>query len=189
MDKRYNNKNEITENEKINNTITPIFTNKSDIQGESEINISEYNNEKKENKERNQIKYTSYHVYEMIGRKCPSCCKTRKFKEKESLINQSHKILNNKLDIFLYVRNTLLFDSINRIYLEYPEMINFLSRPIIHLNKREEEKDKIEFYENSDKLGFDSLYERIKKLSKKSEKSKIEKNLIFLLKQQLNEVK
>ena len=174
----------------------PIYTKinsiKNYIPGDSETNITEYNNEKKENKEKNVknlINYKSYHIYEMIGAKFPSCCKTKKFRGKESLIDQSYQILDNKLDIFLYIRNMLLFDSINQIYLENPCIIDFLSRPIIYLNKKEEKKDKKEFYEDSDELDIDILYERIKKLYIKPEKTKIEQNLIFLLKQHLNDVK
>ena len=57
------------------------------------------------------------------------------------------------------------------------------------MNKEEENIDKKEFYEDSNELDFDILYERIKKLTEKLEKTKIEQNLIFLLKQQLNEIK
>ena len=111
---------------------------------EIDSNFSEINNQKKDNK---LIKYTSYSMYEMIREKLPSFCKTKKFKSKESLIKKSHNILDSKLDIFLYIRNMLLFDSINQIYLENKSIINFLSRPIIYLNKSEEKqkegKDKV----------------------------------------------
>ena len=126
----------------------------------------------------------------MIGANfIPSCCKTQKFKNKENLINQSQKILDNKLDIFLYIRNTLLFDSINKIYLENPFIIDFLSRPLIYMNEKEEKKIKKDFYEDSNELNFDILFERILKLYHKSEKTKIDQNLIFSLKQQLKEIK
>ena len=193
IDTKFNEKNDKIENEKIDNTIVPIYTKinsiKNYIPGDSETNITEYNNEEKENKEKNLINFKSYHIYEMIGAKFPSCCKTKKFRGKESLIDQSYQILDNKLDIFLYIRNMLLFDSINQIYLENPCIIDFLSRPIIYLNKKEEKKDKKEFYEDSNELNFDILYERIQKLCIKPEKTKIEQNLIFLLKHKLNEVK
>ena len=194
-----NDKNDKTENEKLDNTILPIYSKTNPIKNmknylprESEINIAECNNETKENKEKNEsnlIKYTSYYMHEMIGAIIPSCCKTQKFKFKESLIKQSYKIFENKLDIFLYIRNMFLFESINQIYLDNPCIIDFLSRPIIYLNKKEEAKFKKDIYKVSNELNFDILFERILKLYKKTEKTKIEQNLIFLLKQQLNEVK
>ena len=135
------------------------------------------------------INFTSYYLYEKIVSKLPSFCKTKKFQDKENLVNQSFRILKDKLDIVLYIRNMILFDSINQIYLENPYIIDFLSRPIIYLNKKEEKKVKKEFYENSDELDIDILYERIRKLILKPEKTKIEQNIIFLLKEQLNELK
>ena len=72
-----------------------------------------------------------------------------------------------------------LFDSINKIYLDNPCIIDFLSRTIIYLNKKEDKTIKNELYEYSNELNFDILFERILKLNKKPEKSKIEQNLIF----------
>jgi len=197
--KKNDDKNDKTEIEKNDITIGPIYpkTNplKSSISGDSEINIADINVEKKGKKEnknkksKNLIKLNSYYAYEMIGAKFPSCFKTKKFKSKEILINQSNKILENKLDILLYIRNMLLFDEISQIYLANSYIINFLSRPIIFLNEKKEKIDKKEFYEDSNELYFDILYERIKKLLVKPEKTKIEQNLIFLLKKKLNEVK
>ena len=146
-------------------------------------------NEKKEKKSKNLINFNSYHAYEMIGSKFPSCFKTKKFKSKESLINQSHNIIDNKLDIFLYIRNMLLFDAICQIYFDNSYIIDFLSRPIIFLNNKNGKLDKKGFYEVSNKVDFEILYERIKKLLQKPEKTNIEHNLIFLLKQQINEIK
>jgi hypothetical protein len=57
------------------------------------------------------------------------------------------------------------------------------------MNNKKEKIDKIDFYENSNDLNFDILYERIKKLIEKPEKKKIEQNINFLLKQKLNEIK
>jgi len=182
--------------EKTDNTMGPIYPKinpiKNSISVDSEINITEENlekNEKKEKKSKNLINFNSYHAYEMIGAKFPSCFKTKKFKSKESLINQSHNILDKKLDIFLYLRNMFLFDAISQIYLDNSYIIDFLSRPIIFLNNKNGKLDKKGFYEVSNKVDFEILYERIKKLLQKPEKTNIEHNLIFLLKQQLNEIK
>jgi hypothetical protein len=186
-------KNDKTEIEKTDITMGPICPKinplKNSISADSELNITETNSENKENKDKILINYNSYNAYEMIGAKFPSCFKTKRFKSKESLINQSHKILDNKLDIFLYIRNMLLFDEISQIYFDNSSIINFLSRPIIFMNNKKEKIDKIEFYENSNDLNFDILYERIKKLIEKPEKKKIEQNINFLLKQKLNEIK
>jgi hypothetical protein len=153
---------------------------------ETDSNPTEITNQSDEKK---LITYNSYSMYEMIKELLPSCCKTKDFEYKESLIRESHIILDSKLDIFLYIRNMLLFDAISQIYFDNSYIFNFLSRPIIFLNKKKEKIDKNELYEDSNELNFDILYERIQKLCIKPEKTKIEQNLIFLLKHKLNEVK
>ena len=179
------------------------------IQEETESDFTSVNDEKKEKK---LIKYTSYSMYEMIIETLPSFCKKKKFKYKESLIRQSHSILDSKLDIFLYIRNMLLFDSINQLYLENKSIINFLSRPIIYLNKDEEKENKKEkereeeeikeikedkkeeeivekeFYKYSYKLDSEDLFKRIQKLAKKPDKTDIEKKIIYFLKKKLKGV-
>lgn len=134
----------------------------------------------------------------MIKELLPSCCKTKDFEYKESLIRESHIILDSKLDIFLYIRNMLLFDSINKIYLENKNIINFLSRPIIYLNKSEEKGEEIEevedeqskkerivekeFYEYSYKMDLKDLINEMINLCKKPNKSDNEKDIILFLK-------
>ena len=144
-------------------------------------------------------------MYEMIKELLPSCCKTKNFEYKESLIMESRLILDSKLDIFLYIRNMLLFDSINKIYLENKSIINFLSRPIIYLNKSEEKEEEIEevedehskkerivekeFYKYSYKMNSKELINEMQNLCKKPDKSDNEKDIIFFLKKKLNGVK
>ena len=98
----------------------------------------------------------------------------------------------------------LLFDSINKIYLENKSIINFLSRPIIYLNKSEEKEEEIEevedehhkkeriiekeFYNYSYKLNSEDLINEIQNLCKKPDKSDNEKDIIFFLKKKLKGV-
>jgi len=155
-------------------------------------------------KEKKLIKYNSDNICEMIIQLLPSCCKTKNIEYKKNLIRESHIILDNKLDIFLYIRNMLLFDSINKIYLENKSIINFLSRPIIYLNKGEEKEEKIEeeedehnkkeriiekeFYKYSYELNSKDLINEIQNLCKKPDKSDNEKDIIFFLKKKLKGV-
>ena len=81
----------------------------------------------------------------MIWSFTSKCCKTKKFENKTNLIKQSNDLIDDKLDIIFYIRNMFLFQSINRIYLENKTIINFLSSPIIYLDKEKcEEKNKYE---------------------------------------------
>ena len=118
-----------------------LFKNNYVSPGETESNSYNITNQSKGIK---FIKYNSYAMHEMILELLPSYCKTKNFKYKEKLIRESHSILDNKLDVFLYIRNMLLFDSINKIYLENKSIINFLSRPIIYLNKSEKKEKETE---------------------------------------------
>ena len=176
------------------------------------ISVLTTSTEKKE--EKSLIKYSSYNINEMIVKNTCSCCTTKNFKSKINLIKQSGNSLDDKLDIVLYVRNMILFEKINQIYLENKSIINFLSRPIIYLNEEEEkekkkkEKEEVkikefeisisreenevtmdnEFYKSAYKLDSDKLYTKIKKLIQKPEKTKTEKKIIALLEDQLKGV-
>ena len=90
-------------------------------------------------------KNNSYNIFEMIWSFTSKCCKTKKFENKTNLIKQSNDLIDDKLDIIFYIRNMFLFQSINRIYLENKTIVNFLSSPIIYLDKEKcEEKNKYE---------------------------------------------
>ena len=93
-------------------------------------------------------------------------CKTKKFELKIKLIKQANSIIDNKLDIVFYIRNMILFEMINKIYLENKNITNFLSRPIIYLNESKfEEKPKFDLSDiDNDILGDDNK-------NKKKEKS------------------
>ena len=137
--------------------------------------IKESNPKEIVNDKKNLIKYKYYYLYEMIAINFPSwcfaICKTKTFKAKERLIKESHKILEKKLDVFSYIRNMLLFDIINKIYLKDKYFINFMSRPIIYLNKKKEKQKKRkdekyvenEFYQNCNKFDFDNFNQQLQK--------------------------
>ena len=68
------------------------------------------------------------------------CCKTNKFKKKMILIKNAKSIIDDKLDVVFYIRNMILFELINKIYLENKSILNFLSRSIIYLKDPKEIK-------------------------------------------------
>ena len=97
-------------------------------------------NKKKIKKE--LIDYSTYNIFEMIGSYKVFFCKTKKFKNKINLIQQSNEIIEDKLDIVFYIRKMILFELINKIYLENKTIVNFLSRPIIYLKNKNIDKTK-----------------------------------------------
>ena len=50
------------------------------------------------------------------------------------MIEQAKEMINDKLDIVFYIRSMILFELVNKIYLENKSILNFLSRPIIYIN-------------------------------------------------------
>ena len=116
------------------------------------------------------------------------CCMTKKLKLKKELNLKANNLLNNKLDISLFVKNMILIDIMNQILLrENKEVITqFLSRPVISLNKEEKELDKNnkEFNENV----FDKFYSEMMDIAKKPEIIDNEKEIISLLNKKLKEL-
>ena len=84
--------------------------------------------------DKNLIDYSEYNIFEMIGSSKLFKCKTKKFKTKVNIFRQAKEMIDNKLDIIFYIRNMFLFELIKKISLENKHIVNFLSRPIIHLN-------------------------------------------------------
>ena len=99
-----------------------------------------------------------------------------------------NNLLNNKLDISLFVKNMILIDIMNQILLRENKevIIQFLSRPVISLNKEEKELDKTnkEFNENV----FDKFYSEMMDIAKKPEIIDNEKEIISLLNKKLKEL-
>ena len=109
------------------------------------------------------------------------------------------KMITDKLDIVLYVRNTILLDIISKTVIGYnrENIVQFLSIPVVSLKekfKNENEKNKI-FVENTNKYSpylkedFKSCEKEIAKLADKEEKGELDKNLILYIKKQNEELK
>ena len=73
----------------------------------------------------------------------------------------------------------ILLDIINNTIIDDKkrDILNFLSRPIISLNKNKNETQDI-FYENLFENDFDKFYNSIYELSRKANKSDYEKRLV-----------
>ena len=83
----------------------------------------------------NLIDYSSYNIFEIIGSLKIFFSKSKKFKKKLNLIEQANNLINDKLDVKFYIRNMILFELINQIYLENKTILNFMSKPIIYYKK------------------------------------------------------
>ena len=88
------------------------------------------------------IDYSSYNMIDMFLSFKMFFCKKEKLKNKINLIKKAKKIIDKKLDVVFYIKNMLLFELINKIYLENKSILNFLSRPIIYLKDPKVQKAK-----------------------------------------------
>ena len=150
-----------TKNFKFNNE-----EEKNGIQKSEEVIIKSKTNKEVKNEQEDDddlINYKNYNIFEMIGSFKICFCKTKKFENKVNLIKQSRNIVDDKLDIVLYIKNMILFEMINKIYLENKSIINFLSRPIIYLN--EDDGDNLKNPDNNS--SFES-YDEYKGINEKN---------------------
>ena len=139
-----------------------------DLKPQMELNIEE------------NIKY-SFNICEILNILTFNCCMTKNLRIKNILNTKAIDILNHKLDIVLYIRNMILFDIFNETILDESKIsiINFLCRPILSINKKEENKFN-ELYHNYKENDFDSFLENISNLLKKDQKEEKEKILVEL---------
>ena len=136
-------------------------------------------------KEEKLINFSSYNLNEMIGNSFCCCCYKSK---KRILISQYNRIIDNKLDISLYIRNMILLDLINQTLFKNKTIINFLSSPIIYFYKTDKIFEEEDFFRHSNEFYLYNLYIKIKELIEKPEKTTIEKEIISLLEQKLKSV-
>ena len=80
--------------------------------------------------------------------------------------------------LLIEVMNDVLLNSNNK------DVINFLYRPILSWNKKEE-KECIKSYENYKDIDFDKFYEKLSQLIQKPDITQKEKQIIFLTRQEL----
>ena len=158
------------------------FEEKTGIQKDERIIIKQKTNkemkkEKKNDDDNNEdlINYTNYNIFEMIGSFKICFCKTKKFENKVNLIKQSRNMIDDKLDIVLYIKNMILFEMINKIYLENKSIINFLSRPIIYLNEDNEDNLK-----NPDVNSSFESYDEYKRINDKKLGKNEYRTLLYL---------
>jgi hypothetical protein len=114
------------------------------------------------------------------------CCiyKIKENKIKKKLNEQYQEILDNKLDIFRYIRNMILLEIMNKLLIDDKDKkcINYLSRSLIYLDHKIDDNNEEDFYESSEKLSSNELIRIIKELDEKQDKAKIEEKIISLIK-------
>ena len=159
---------------------------------ESKVKENKEDKTIKENKESNDNKEKdsdfSFNVFEIFCVTFCSRCIKGKLKLKHQLNEKANELLYYKLDIHAYLRNMFLFDIINQTIIDGKKknIINFLSRPLISVHKKEKIEEEI-FYQDYEESEFDKLYEGIVELAQKDDKEKREEKLMNLVNKSLKD--
>ena len=134
------------------------------------------------------FKFT-YNIFEILFSFLSICCKRNKLKIKNNITEKANNFLNHRLDISLYVKNTILIDIMSKTLINenMKEMIKFISVPKLSINKSLE-IDADDFYKNYTVEDFNKLYDEISNITRNAEMSKEEKNIFSLFYNELKEV-
>ena len=162
------------------NPIIKIFKNKND-----NFKIDKAKINKNQQKD---INY-SFNVLEIILNTFCSCLVPKNLGLKVNLKEKANNILNDKLDIILYVRNMILFDIINETILSESkkDIINFLCRPTLSTNKVVKNKF-VSFYQSFKENDFEKFSIGYKKLLKQTNKKEREFKLISFTENKLKDL-
>ena len=91
-------------------------------------------------------------------------------------------MLNNNLDVVIFVRNQMLFNILNETILEdqIKSIVNFLCRPIISINDDKTKNDLPQYYLQYKEDDFNKFSEEVIQLVQKPKMKRKEKKLILL---------
>ena len=149
-----------------------------------EESSSEFPSRRRKKKKNTPVE-NSFNVFEIPVVEFLKCCKTQSISIKSDANEKANNILFKKMDIITYTRNMILFDIINQLLINTNQktVINFLSRPIISINKKQQQQQKNEFhefYKNYREKDFKKLYEQIQEISQKNHKENMDSKLLNL---------
>ena len=154
----------------------------NNIENQETINKNE--NETEKNNEINNyedIKY-EFNMLEIFFVSICNCCLVKKLGIKYNINKKAVNIINNSLDIVAFVQNVMLFNIINETILDdhVKSIVNFLSRPIISINKDNDKNDFEKFYRSYKESDFNKFSDDLSKLLQKPKKEIRERKLISL---------
>ena len=107
---------------------------------------------------------------------------------KNNMNENAKEIIYKNLDIITYIRNMMLLDIIDMTIIEEDkkDIINFLCRPIISVNKNKKNQFD-EFYKVYKEQDFEKFVNNIKELVQKPNKDIKDKKLISISKEHLEQ--
>ena len=135
-----------------------------------------------------KIEY-KFNLLEIIITQFLSCCMCKNMKIKNNINENANDIINQKLDVILYIRNMILFDIMNQTIIdnERNDIINLLCRPLISEEKIQKDEFN-EFYKNYKEEDFEKFVNNFIDLIQKPQKNEKEKKLISITKKNLKKI-
>jgi len=114
-------------------------------------NMDDQSSESGSERKKSKRAYNSFNIFEILISEFLKCCRWTNLQTKSNANEKAYNIMFKKMDIITYVRNMIFFDITNQINIDNNNktIFNFLSRPIISLEKNQ-------------KNGFDDLYRTYK---------------------------
>ena len=130
----------------------------------------------------------SFNIFEIVLSQFFCCFLCGNLKIKNDMNEKANKIIFKKMDVITYVRNMILFDLYNQNSLDdnKKNIINFLSRPIISIDKKVKHKF-AEFYGNYREKDFNKFYDSVQELVKNPKKNEGEIGLISISNEHLKD--
>ena len=130
----------------------------------------------------------SFNIFEIVLSQFFCCFLCGNLKIKNDMNEKANKIIFKKMDVVTYVRNMILFDLFNQNSLDENKknIINFLSRPIISIDKKVKHKF-AEFYGNYREKDFNKFYDSVQDLVKNPKKNEGEIGLISISNEHLKD--
>lgn len=162
---------------------------KNDINFSESIgtNMEEYSSENVRTKKKKNYKVQNdFNILEIIITQFFKCCMCTDMKLKNDANEKAYEYLYKKLDVSNFVRNTIVFDIMNRTMINSTQksIINFLSRPVISINKKNKENFE-ELYKNYREKDFNKFCDNVYEIVEKSKKEKRGDKLITFVNEQL----
>ena len=132
-----------------------------------------------------KIEY-EFNILEIFITQFLSCFMCKNMKIKNDINENAYEMINQKLDVIIFIRNMILFDIMKQTVIdnERNDIINLICRPLISEVKiRKNESD--DFYRNYKEEDFEKFFNNILDLVQKPEKSEKEKKLVSISKEHL----
>ena len=159
-------------------------------------NISQQNINKKNNNNvllshkytMNRFKLVPKKLFDFFNFFDCNCCRWASLDSQAALYSKAEDIIENKLDVSYYLRTIFTFDIYKSIFMDdKQEILKFLSMPIISSNKGEKE-DNYQYHEIYTDKDFNALDEEVSQLLKKPPSGEVDRKLLNLVNQRLNEL-